>query len=112
MKCTLAQAGQVTDTWRSCASFDVSSSQCCTFIPVWGHLNKIGRSMARMMPAYLDRRYSVSIRRQSDWLSLAKDASFRLIVSANIGVKEIERLIQKLEIDKEILAEQFLWENK
>jgi|HubBroStandDraft_6_1064221.scaffolds.fasta_scaffold00050_121 hypothetical protein len=37
---------------------------------------------------------------------LAKDASFRLIVSGNIGVKEIERLIQKLEIDKEILADE------
>jgi hypothetical protein len=37
---------------------------------------------------------------------LAKDASFRLIVSGKIGVKEIERLIKKLEIDKEILAEQ------
>ena len=36
----------------------------------------------------------------------AKDASFRLIVSGNIGVKEIERLIQKLEIDKDILADQ------
>jgi hypothetical protein len=37
---------------------------------------------------------------------LAKEASFRLIVTGNIGVKEIERLIQKLEIDKEILADQ------
>lgn len=37
---------------------------------------------------------------------LAKDASFRLIVSGKIGVKEIERLIKKLEIDKEILADQ------
>ena len=36
---------------------------------------------------------------------LAKEASFRLIVSSKIGVKEIERLIQKLEIDKEILAD-------
>ena len=36
---------------------------------------------------------------------LAKDASFRLIVSGNVGVKEIERPIQKLEIDKEILAD-------
>ena len=35
---------------------------------------------------------------------MAKDASFRLIVSGNIGVKEIERLIKKLELDKEILA--------
>jgi hypothetical protein len=37
---------------------------------------------------------------------LAKGASFRLIVSGVIGVKEIERLIQKLEIDKDILADQ------
>jgi hypothetical protein len=37
---------------------------------------------------------------------LAKEASFRLIVNGKIGVKEIERLIQKLEIDKEILADQ------
>lgn len=37
---------------------------------------------------------------------LAKEASFRLIVSGKVGVKEIERLIQKLEIDKEILADQ------
>jgi len=37
---------------------------------------------------------------------LAKDASFRLIVNGQIGMKEIERLIQKLEIDKDILADQ------
>lgn len=37
---------------------------------------------------------------------LAKGASFRLILSGNIGVKEIERLIQTLKIDKEILADQ------
>jgi hypothetical protein len=37
---------------------------------------------------------------------LAKEASFRLMVNGNIGVKEIERMIQKLEIDKEILADQ------
>jgi hypothetical protein len=37
---------------------------------------------------------------------LAKEASFRLIVSGQVGVKEIERLIQKLELDKEILADQ------
>lgn len=36
---------------------------------------------------------------------LSKDSSFRLIVSGQIGVKEIERLIAKLEIDKEILAD-------
>jgi hypothetical protein len=37
---------------------------------------------------------------------LAKDASFRLIVSGTIGVREIERLIRKLELDKEILADE------
>lgn len=36
---------------------------------------------------------------------LSKDASFRLIVSGAVGVKEIERLIKKLMLDKEILAE-------
>jgi hypothetical protein len=36
---------------------------------------------------------------------LSKDASFRLIVTGQIGVKEIDRLIAKLQIDKEILAE-------
>lgn len=36
---------------------------------------------------------------------LSKGASFRLIVSGKIGVKEIERLIKKLELDKEILAD-------
>lgn len=36
---------------------------------------------------------------------LSKDAGFRLIVSGKIGAKEIERLIAKLELDKEILAE-------
>ena len=37
---------------------------------------------------------------------LSKDANFRLIVSGQIGVKEIEMLIKKLELDKEILAGQ------
>ncbi len=36
---------------------------------------------------------------------LSKDSSFRLIVSGPVGVKEIERLIKKLELDKDILAE-------
>ena len=36
---------------------------------------------------------------------LSKDANFRLIVSGTVGVKEIERLIAKLNLDKEILAE-------
>jgi len=36
---------------------------------------------------------------------LSKNASFRLIVNGAIGVKEIERLIKKLEFDKEILAD-------
>jgi hypothetical protein len=37
---------------------------------------------------------------------LSKDASFRLLVSGVVGVTEIERLIRKLELDKEILADQ------
>ncbi|MBS9719197.1 hypothetical protein JYU29_00680 [Tianweitania sp. BSSL-BM11] len=36
---------------------------------------------------------------------LSKGSSFRLIVSGKIGVKEVERLIKKLELDKEILAD-------
>lgn len=35
---------------------------------------------------------------------LSKNANFRLIVSGEVGVKEIELLIRKLELDKEILA--------
>jgi hypothetical protein len=35
---------------------------------------------------------------------LSKDASFRLIVSGHVGAKEIDRPIQKLSLDKEILA--------
>ena len=36
---------------------------------------------------------------------LSKEAGFRLIVTGKVGEKEIERLIAKLELDKEILAE-------
>ena len=36
---------------------------------------------------------------------LSKNASFRLIVSGEVGVREIERLIAKLQLDKEILAD-------
>ena len=36
---------------------------------------------------------------------LSKTVSFRLIVNGEIGVKEIERLIAKLQLDKEILAD-------
>jgi len=37
---------------------------------------------------------------------LSKNANFRLIVSGHIGVREIERLIKKLEFGKEILADE------
>jgi hypothetical protein len=37
---------------------------------------------------------------------LSKDSSFRLIVNGRIGVKEIEMLIKKLQLDKEILADE------
>lgn len=36
---------------------------------------------------------------------LSKGSSFRLIVNGKIGVKEIEMLIKKLKLDKEILAD-------
>lgn len=36
---------------------------------------------------------------------LSTDADFEVLVSGPVGVKEIDRLIQKLELDKEILAE-------
>ena len=36
---------------------------------------------------------------------LSKTASYRLIVSGNVGVPEIDRLIRKIELDKEILAD-------
>lgn len=37
---------------------------------------------------------------------LSKGAAYRVIVSGQIGVREIERLIKKLEMDKEILADE------
>jgi|HubBroStandDraft_6_1064221.scaffolds.fasta_scaffold500113_1 hypothetical protein len=37
---------------------------------------------------------------------LSKGASFRLIVSGKVGAREIDRLIRKLALDKEILADQ------
>jgi hypothetical protein len=37
---------------------------------------------------------------------LSKGTSFRLIVSGSVGVKEINMLIKKLELDKEILADE------
>lgn len=36
---------------------------------------------------------------------LSKETRYRLFVSGPIGVREIETLIRKLEIDKELLAE-------
>ena len=37
---------------------------------------------------------------------LAKDVSYRLIVTGNVGVKEIEQLIKHLELEKKMLADQ------
>jgi hypothetical protein len=36
----------------------------------------------------------------------SKDANFRSMASGPVGVTEIERLIQKLQLDREILADQ------
>jgi hypothetical protein len=39
MKCSLWQAAQTTDLWVPLgSSSDATGSQCCTFIPVCGHL--------------------------------------------------------------------------
>ena len=43
IKCTLAHAGQETGICTLFASSGGCVSQCCTFMPVWGHLNMIGR---------------------------------------------------------------------
>jgi len=56
-------------------------------------------------PALLGKAVLMAGERELTTGLLAKDASFRLIVTGNIGVKEIERLIKKLELDKEILAD-------
>jgi hypothetical protein len=37
---------------------------------------------------------------------LSRETSFRLIVNGRVGVKEIEMLIKKLALDKEILADE------
>ncbi len=44
-KCNEAQAGHRTETWVAAASAIVPGSQCCTFMPVRGHLNMMLRSM-------------------------------------------------------------------
>ena len=36
---------------------------------------------------------------------LSKSASYRVVVSGQVGVANIERLMKKLEMDKEILAD-------
>jgi hypothetical protein len=36
---------------------------------------------------------------------LSKSASYRVVVSGPVGVAEIDRLLKKLEMDKEILAD-------
>jgi hypothetical protein len=36
---------------------------------------------------------------------LSKTASYRVIVTGSVGVAEIERLVKKIEMDKEILAD-------
>jgi len=47
MKCVLVQARHTTGEWWSFLSSGMSASQCCTFIPVSGHLNMMGRAIKR-----------------------------------------------------------------
>ncbi len=68
--------------------------------PVWNQPVALGPHLHRLREQDLGHRA-----RLDDWI-MAKDASFRLIVTGNVGVKEIERLMKKRELDKEILADQ------
>ena len=53
-----------------------------------------------------DRRFDMSLgERELQTGMLSKTAAYRVVVSGPIGVKEIERLIRRLEMDKEILAD-------
>jgi hypothetical protein len=66
MKCVLEQAGHATGEWLSLAFSGTSASQCCTFIPVWGHLKRMGRSMVGNMPvAALHQNYGCLLRSHS-----------------------------------------------
>jgi hypothetical protein len=62
-----------------------------------GHLHPFAHHAARV----LERRTNPNETRGS----LSKSASLRLIVSGEIGVKEVERRIPKSEFDKEILPD-------
>lgn len=63
------------------------------------------RAPPRVDPAPKQRMAVMEGERELTTGLLSKDASFRLLVTGLVGEKEIERLIKKLELDKEILAE-------
>ena len=67
-----------------------------------------GRIRPLGLPKQATGQLSSPVWRVDSWqfLRRLKDASFRLFVTGGIGVKEIERLIKKLELDEEILADQ------
>jgi hypothetical protein len=71
MKCVLAQAGQATGEWLSLAASGSSGSRCCTYIPVWGHLNRIGRVMQERMLAVANYRNSGCLIRPAGIFALA-----------------------------------------
>jgi hypothetical protein len=48
MKCLLLQAKHTTPVWLSFSPSGTSGSQCCTCIPVCGHVNIIGRDMPEL----------------------------------------------------------------
>jgi hypothetical protein len=66
----------------------------------------VGAVVQTQPPAYQGRQVRI-MEGERELLTglLSKGANFRLVVQGHIGVKEIETLIKKLEIDKEILAE-------
>ena len=65
-----------------------------------------GQAPTRSPPARTERESLMEGERILTTGLLSKSASFRLIVSGRIGEKEIDILIRKLQLDKEILAEQ------
>jgi hypothetical protein len=69
-------------------------------------LGETGQQIQRHKGSQKDKAKLMAHERELTAGLLSKDANFRLIVSGPIGVKEIERLIKKLEFDKDILAEQ------
>jgi hypothetical protein len=87
---------------------------CPMVLPVFSFLPMVMPSLCMVVATHMSRNQqyhgqafppSITLNCPRLTEGAGKGASFRLIVSGAIGVMEIERLIQKFEIDKEILAD-------